>query len=168
MTPPRPGPAPAEPVPAGPATAGPGDPVGTEDVTVVLRVEQAGGPVRTLPLQGRWHRAEDGVLRFEVDGEIDAEAVRIRVAGWVRVWPRWAFGSVVGMHRIALDVLVGAQRLQLDGDVRPPPYFRGVTLPGRIRGRHHDRAVQVSIDPVQLVVLWVVLNSGDLPRAPQR
>lgn len=136
------------------------------DVTVVLRVDQPGAAARNLPLQGRWYR-DGAVLRFDVHGEIDART-RIPIAGQVEVWPRWAFGSVVGMHRIALDVLVGGQRLVVDGTVRPPPYLRGITLPGRIRGSSRGHDVQVSIDPLQLVAMWVVLNSGELPQRSRR
>jgi hypothetical protein len=58
-----------------------------------------------------------------------------RAAGTITFWPRrFAGGIVVGPRRIALDVSFQRGRLVLDGEVGPPPYLTGITLPGRLSG----------------------------------
>jgi hypothetical protein len=129
-------------------------------VTVVLRVERAGSPARSLPLVGHWRRSPDGPLHFAVDGELLDGHARLPTSGEVVVWPRRVFGGIVGLHRIALDVTVGHLRLRLDGDVGPPPYLRGLALPGRLYSGRRELDVRVSIDVVQLLALWLDLTAA--------
>ena len=130
-------------------------------MTVVLRIERDGSPARSLPLVGHWERTVDGPLRLVVDGDVLDGEVRLPTTGSVLVWPRRAFGGVVGVHRITLDVSIGPTRLLLDGEVGPPPYWRGVALPGRVEHGRRRHEVRVSIDPLQLLEVWL-----DLAGAP--
>ena len=129
----------------------------------MLRVERFSGPARSLPLVGRWRRDPDGPLRFVVDGDLLDAEVRLPTTGSLLVWPRQAFGQVIGMHRISLDVMIGPTRLRLDGDVGPPPYWRGVALNGRVDQGRHTEPARVSIDPLQLLAVWLDLNTGAAP-----
>ena len=56
----------------------------------------------------------------------------------------------------------GRRRLVLDGEVGPPPYLTGITLPGRLcpeeAGTAVDDDVTVWIAPTQLLELWFRLN----------
>lgn len=67
-------------------------------------------------------------------------------------------GTIVGPRRIALDVESAQGRLVLDGDVGPPLYPFGITLPGRLSTPEVDADVSVHIDPAQLVGLWLGIN----------
>ena len=84
------------------------------------------------------------------------------VSGTITFWPRRVLGSIVGPRRIALDVTSDRGRLVLDGDVGPPPYLTGITLPGRLSAGTGspvaDADVKVWIHPAQLLELWFRLN----------
>jgi hypothetical protein len=129
-------------------------------VTVVLRVERDGSPTRDLPLVGHWERTVDGPLRLVVDGEVFEGEVRFPTTGSVLVWPRRAFGGVVGMHRITLDVSIGPTRLLLDGEVGPPPYWRGIALPGTADTDRRSQEVLVSVDVLHLPRMWLDLSAA--------
>lgn len=126
----------------------------------MLRVERSGSAARSLPLVGHWRRDPAGPLHFAVDGDLLDDEIRLPTTGTLLVWPRHAFGQVIGMHRISLDVMIGPSRLRLDGAVGPPPYWRGVALTGHVdQGRRSEQA-RVSIDPLQLLAVWLELNAG--------
>jgi hypothetical protein len=129
----------------------------------VLRVERGVGPARSLPLLGRWERTADGPLRFAVDGDVLEGEVNLPTTGVLLVWPRRTFGQIIGLQRISLDVMIGRTRLRLDGEVGPPPYWRGVGLPARVDQGGRTDAARVSIDPLQLLAVWL-----DLSIAPTR
>jgi hypothetical protein len=124
---------------------------------VVLRVERTGTPARSLPLLGHWRRTPEGPLRFVVDGDLLDGEVALPTSGSLLVWPRRTFGQIIGLHRISLDVMVGPSRLRLDGEVGPPPYWRGVALPGRADQGRRTHEIRVSIDPLQLLAVWLDL-----------
>jgi hypothetical protein len=128
-------------------------------VTVVLRVDREGSPTRSLPLLGHWRRTGEGPLWFSVDGDLLDGEVHLPTAGSIVVWPRRAFGGIVGLHRIVLDVMVGPTRLRVDGEVGPPPYWRGLALPGTADTASRSHDVQVSVDVLQLLGLWLDLNA---------
>jgi hypothetical protein len=123
-------------------------------VTVDLRVDRDGSPSLSLPLVGRWLRAEEDRLEFRVDGDLLEGEVRLPMAGTIVVRPRRALGGIVGLHRIALDVTVGSTRLHVDGEVGPPPYWRGISLPGRADTGRRTYDVRVSIDVLHLLSQW--------------
>jgi hypothetical protein len=125
----------------------------------VLRVDREGSSTRSLPLLGHWRRTGEGPLRFSVDGDLLDGEVHLPTAGSIVVWPRRAFGGIVGLHRIALDVMVGTTRLRVDGEVGPPPYWRGLALPGTADTASRSHDVLVSVDVLQLLGLWLDLNA---------
>ena len=129
----------------------------------MLRVERDGAAPRSLPLLGRWRRTTDGPLHFTVDGDLLDGPARLPTAGEVVVWPRRVFGGIVGLYRITLNVAVGEMRLRLDADVGPPPYLRGLVLPGRLDTGHRELEVRVSLDVLQLIAIWLELST--VPRA---
>jgi hypothetical protein len=129
-------------------------------VSVVLRVDRDGSPARSLPLVGRWRRTAEGPLRFTVDGDVlDGEA-SLPAAGSIVVWPRRAFGGIVGLHRIALDVTFGPIRIHVDGEVGPPPYWRGIALPGTADTDRRSQEVLVSVDVLHLPRMWLDLSAA--------
>jgi hypothetical protein len=133
----------------------------------VLRVERGVGPARSLPLPGRWVRAAEGPLRFVVDGDVLDGEDSLPTTGTLLVWPRRTLGQLIGVQRISLDVMMGRTRLRLDGEVGPPPYWRGVALPARVDQGSRTDAARVSIDPLQLLALWLDLSlSPDPPADP--
>jgi hypothetical protein len=136
-------------------------------VTIVLRVERGVGPARSLPLLGHWERTSDGPLRFVVDGDVLEGEVNLPTTGTLLVWPRRTFGQIIGVARISLDVMIGRTRLRLDGDVGPPPYWRGVALPARVDQGDRSDAARVSIDPLQLLAVWLDLSTAPGPAADQ-
>ena len=64
----------------------------------------------------------------------------------------------VGPRRIALEVSTTGGRLVLDGEVGPPPYLTGISLPGRLHTDTGADEVKVWIAPAQLLELWFRLN----------
>jgi hypothetical protein len=126
----------------------------------VLRVDREGSPARSLPLLGHWRRAADGLLHFTVEGELLDGEVHLPTTGSIVVWPRRAFGGIVGLHRIELDVTVGSTRLRVAGSVGPPPYWRGLALPGTADTARRSHDVLVSVDVLQLLGLWLDLNAA--------
>jgi hypothetical protein len=133
----------------------------------MLRVERPGSATRLLPLLGRWHRTAEGPLRFAVDGELLDGEVALPTSGSLLVWPRRTFGQIIGLHRISLDVMVGPTRLRLDGEVGAPPYWRGVALPGRADQGTRSDAIRVSIDPLQLLAVWLDLAAVPAEATPE-
>jgi hypothetical protein len=79
--------------------------------------------------------------------------------GTITFWPRrFPGGFVVGPRRIALEVSTTGGRLVLDGEVGPPPYLTGISLPGRLHTDTGADEVKVWIAPAQLLELWFRLN----------
>lgn len=126
----------------------------------MLRVERGVGPARSLPLLGRWERGADGVLRFAVDGDVLDGEESLPTTGTLLVWPRRTLGQLIGVARISLDVMIGRTRLRLDGGVGPPPYWRGVALPARVDQGSRTEDARVSIDPLQLLAVWLDLSTA--------
>lgn len=129
-------------------------------MTVELRVDQEGAIPDRLRLTGHWHRTIDGPLRFAIDGEVVEADYRLPTSGSVLVWPRRVLGGIVGLHRIELDVHIGPHTLNVAGEVGRPPYWPGLTLPGRLQGPRRSYDVRVSIDSLQLANLWLTLTAA--------
>jgi hypothetical protein len=130
---------------------------------VVLRVDREGSPTRSLPLVGHWRRVAADHLEFTVGGDLLDGEVRLPTAGAIAVWPRRALGGIVGLHRIELDVRVGSTRLRVDGEVGPPPYWRGIALDGSADTGRRVHDVRISIDVLQLLGLWLDLSATPVP-----
>ncbi|MCO1660114.1 hypothetical protein [Pseudonocardia humida] len=151
----------ADGTPAGAGVAGPeAEAEPDPQVTVVLRVDRDGSPARSLPLLGHWRRTAEGPLQFTVDGDLLDGQVHLPTAGSILVWPRKAFGGIVGLHRISLDVSVGPTRIRVDGAVGPPPYWRGIALPGTADTARRSHDVLVSVDVLHLLGMWLDLNAA--------
>jgi hypothetical protein len=108
-------------------------------------------------LRGQWVPTADGGLLARVAGTLLGGDGEHPATGTIAFWPRRFAGVVVGPRRIALDVTFDDGRLALDTDVDPPP-FLGIIKAGLLTLGTETEEVRVSIDPVQLLELWLRLN----------
>ncbi len=130
---------------------------------ISLRIDRGVPPGWDLDLHGRWTPTADDALLATVAGTLRGPDLTEPATGTIAFWPRRVLGSIVGPRRIALDVTFGTGRVVLDGEVGPPPYLTGITLPGRLSagpgdGSRPDQDVKVWIHPAQLLELWFRIN----------
>jgi hypothetical protein len=134
---------------------------------ISLRIDRGAPPGWDLELRGRWTPAAGDALLAAVTGILRGPDRADPATGTITFWPRRVLGSIVGPRRIALDVTFGRGRVVLDGEVGPPPYLTGITLPGRLtagsgEGSPEEEAaeedVKVWIHPAQLLELWFRIN----------
>jgi len=111
-------------------------------------------------LRGRWQWAEDDLLASDVAGTLGGDAV----TGRVEVRPRRAFGVVVGLRHITLELATAGRRLVADADVGMPPYLLGVGVPGRLVDADTEIDVVLWVDPAQMLGLGLELAVAPPPR----
>jgi hypothetical protein len=127
-----------------------------------LKIDHGTPPAWDLDLRGRWTPTEGDALLADVTGTLRGPDRAHPAAGTITFWPRRVLGRIIGPRRIALDVTADRGRLRLDGEVGPPPYLTGISLPGRLSApaaaTSDGDPVTVWIHPAQLLELWFRFN----------
>jgi hypothetical protein len=111
-------------------------------------------------LRGRWRWADDDLLVSDVAGTLSGKPVSGRVA----VRPRRAFGVVIGLRHITLELTAAERRVVADADVGMPPYLLGVGVPGRVVEADTEADVVLWVDPAQMLGLGFELAVAPPPR----